>query len=132
MGYDANGSGELIIKRENFDKVVEAYHEWTGADGWQTQLTSNIEAVFNDQGFEISFDKNGNTEWVDFLYEKYHEQSAFIKMLAPWIENGSSIDFTGEDGAMWRISVFNHKFYETDGVVIFPGDPYWEEAEGSK
>lgn len=127
MSYYANGGGKLIVKKNNFDKVVEAYHTWTAEFGSDSSDMKDIKAIFEDQWFEVGFNDDGDLYWVDFPYEKYRDEGDFIEMLVPWIENGSYMDFTGEDGALWRISVYNHKYYETSWVVMYPGDPYEEE-----
>ena len=118
MGYYANGGGALRIKQEHFDEIVAACNRkfsWMNAE--------NIEDVFSDWGYELDF-VSGDIAWVWFPEGKLGHMEDFFEIIAPYTENGSMLDFTGEDGALWRSSFYNRKYYETGGVVTYPGDPY--------
>ena len=119
MGYYANGGGQLNIRQENFQNIIDACKEkfdWMGG-------CTNIEKVFDAWGFEVDF-QDGNIFWAWYPEEKYSSTDDFFEAIAPYVDNNSMLDFTGEDGAMWRCSFKDGKFYESDGVVTYPGDPY--------
>lgn len=129
MGYYANGGGQMHINKENFDALVEAYHNWTKQGGYDTSdSVRSVDDMFDNECFtDIDYGDSGNIEWLFFPEEKWRYTSEFLEMIAPFVENGSHMEFTGEDGEMWRVSYLDHKYYETSGVVTFPGDPYEEE-----
>ena len=123
MGYYVYGGGTMKIKKENFQKVLDTIkekYEWVN--------TETIEDAFSAFGFEPSIDqKSGDMTHCWFPDEKWRGCEEFLESLAPFVENGSHMEFTGEDGEKWRSSFFNGKYYETQGVTTYPGDPYDKE-----
>lgn len=127
MGYYANGGGALIIKAENVPKVVDAvrkHFDWLEA--------TDIDRIFEQFGFEIDFDgEEVSGAW--YPENKWHDDdvSELFETIAPYVENKSYLDFSGEDGSHWRSSFFCGQYIETQGYVTYPGDPYDEPGAGA-
>jgi hypothetical protein len=108
MGVDAiNTSGDFKITRENVEKFLEKYYP-------DDDVT--IKDVFDELGWEIqSSKKDGVTKvhreccgWIN------QEEFDFFFKLAPYIENGSYIEFeTIYDGASYDEWSFE------DGKLIY-------------
>lgn len=121
MGYEAHGGGPLIIMEDNFQNIVEALR-----DRFDWMQANDIDRAFEEWGFEVDFE-NGNIAWAWFEENRWNaDVDDLFETIAPYVENGSHMDFTGEDGSMWRCSFYNKQYIETNGEVIYPGDPYFD------
>lgn len=49
-----------------------------------------------------SYDKAGNIVDVSFIGEKIGDEDTLFDALGPYVEAGSTIECTGEDGSFWR------------------------------
>ena len=53
--------------------------------------------------WDIEYDEDGNVELINFNGEKFGEYIEFVLgAIAPYVEAGSYIEFSGEDGSRWR------------------------------
>ena len=69
----------------------------------KTENTARILSKMTRFGYEPEMDDDGNIVGVEFVGEKisYSEDTMF-DAIAPYVEDGSFIEMTGEDGCMWR------------------------------
>lgn len=130
MGYYAYGGGPLYIKHENFQKIVDALRnrcQWM-----REEDITDIGDAFDKFGFTLGF-TNENVTYCYYDEEKWHsDDSEFLfSTIAPYVDNGSHMDFTGEDDAHWRSSFFCGQWIETEGLLTYPGDPYDEPGPGA-
>jgi hypothetical protein len=65
--------------------------------------------IFNDLGFETSETDNGFT--LEAYNSKTGQEDVFLAVVAPFCEDGSYVEFRGEDGAEWQYSVRNGKLH---------------------
>lgn len=47
---------------------------------------------------------NGNVCYIEFMGEKLGDDLALFEAIAPYVEYGSYIEMSGEDGFVWRYS----------------------------
>lgn len=61
-------------------------------------------------GIEKSSDGGYDQIWLD--HEKFDDEDGIFQILAPFVSDGSFIEFCGEDGAIWRYAFNNGEFAE--------------------
>jgi len=121
MSYYIYGGGNFFIKKENFPAVIQALQ-----DKWQGLSSCNtLDSILDHCGFEeTGYDENGDLVHLAVLERKLWDQDEVLETIAPWAENESYLEMTGEDGDRWLWCVKDHKFYECPGEVSYRGDPY--------
>lgn len=67
-------------------------------------------------GFEPEYDGDENLISVNYS-DKSGQEELFFRVIAPWVAEGSSIVWRGEDGAVWR-------WYFTDGNMTIQEPMY--------
>lgn len=107
MSYYASGGGEMILNkkgRKNLDAV-------------QNVLDNTADEAFN----YTKIDNNGQSLYVCRDFENYHEEKvfAFLQEINPYIKNGESIEYRGEDGQTWRFIKHNGNFFEQSGEIRY-------------
>jgi len=119
MSYYITGSGSLKINPENIPFVLAAGDEIRKCAHFR-----NLPEMF--RWFYITYDQENNE--LSFDYVRLDIQDELLEAISPWVEDGSRIDMTGEDGGRWLWCWKGHKFYDCPGVVTYEGDPYEEKA----
>ncbi len=115
MGYCITQTdSNFRIKKENrkaafnaVKKIDTVDYHWV-PQGWSKGCKS-LPSVLEYWGYEAEIDKEtGDIIDVSFCREKLGDEVELFKALAPYVEKGSYIEMSGEDGALWRWS-FNGK-----------------------
>ena len=97
MGYDASGSGQVILRKKVPDEVLA--------------LLSSAEFLVEDA-------PDGGL-WLTFDYASYNDQiEDAMKALAPYVKSGE-VQFTGEDAEHWRFFFHNGKVDNQDGTIKY-------------
>ncbi|MBR6965631.1 MAG: hypothetical protein IKH81_00915 [Clostridia bacterium] len=96
MSYEARGEGSLIIKKESFDKLTQAVLSHLGGSA-----PESIEDLFENHGFEIEFDNEGNISGAEFPMAAARMATSFLDVIEPYIEEGTEMEFEAEDGDCW-------------------------------
>jgi len=133
MSYYAHGGGSFHVSKENFDplkKTVQNWMEMVVYDDaniiWNPK--ADIVCFFNDFGFDVELDGDGNIDNAYFPEGNVSDTDEFLEVIAPYVEDGSRLKMTGEDGDHWLWCFKDHKFYDCDAVITYKGDPYAEEG----
>ena len=122
MGYYAHGSGELRLKRQIPDDIIESLEEFDETDQY------------------VRHEKTGKQVHYLFLNhydEKYCEDYVYddLKKIEPFVESGS-IDFHGEDDCVWRFrfSPEAKEFIEDTGKISydFDDEPVAKKCNGNR
>lgn len=93
----ANQEGAFQAARAMPDRD---YH-WV-KKGW-TKGLRDIYAMIEHWGYDPDLDdESGNIIDISFCSEKLGEEVEFFKAIAPFVEKGSFIEMSGEDGSLWR------------------------------
>ena len=132
MGYyaAANGRVSLHLDKATFNELAEKLESSLEPD-------DDIEVIFHSEyrhgylgGLYVEdFEDMGNDEWVMYFNGeiKYHDDyiAKFLNILAPYIckeedfnVNGI-IEYSGEDGALWRHIFRNGAWYEEQGDIVY-------------
>ena len=107
MGYYITVSeSKFKIKVENLESAFKACKEkLTGQYHWvdteYTLNTNNIVEYLNEWRWCIEIE-DGNIIDIEFDGEKLGDDEELFKVLAPFVESGSYIEISGEDGDLWR------------------------------
>ncbi len=96
MSYEARGEGSLIIKKESFDKLTQAVLSHLGGSA-----PESIEDLFENHGFEIEFDNEGNISGAEFPMAAARMATSFLDVIEPYVEEGTKMEFEAEDGDYW-------------------------------
>ena len=120
------------MKKENFDNafrdlkslfVVEnmtvcdtvngkEYYHFRWVDNEEVIESINMYELMESIRFPVEFNGNGDICDIDFYGEKLGDDEIFLSALAPYVEDGSYIEFEGEDGYSWRWCFKNGKLVE--------------------
>ena len=125
MGYSANiTESNFIIKEECLEHAFTAakmflmvYDESISyVEKTDIESAQNIEELFEVFGFEIDLDPStGDLDAIDFVWEKLGEEIILLEQLSPYVEEGSYLQWVGEDGSTWR-----HVFKDGEVEVVEP------------
>lgn len=83
----------------------------------------SVESVFNKLGFETEPGTKPNTFRLIGYNSKTGQEDLFIGVMAPWTAEGSSMEWTGEDGERWRYYIENSRMYTQAATIT------WSDAE---
>jgi hypothetical protein len=93
------------IKEENFAPALEAIKELEG-HGWvdsKYKTTVSLrEAMIAWRWDPAIDDDTGDINYLYFEGEKLGDDERFFDALAPFVEEGSYIEVSGEESALWR------------------------------
>jgi len=112
------------MKKENFEKAMNAvkalaqcqdkmsglssygdgkksYH-FAWVDMAELARAKNIEDALRAWRWSVFFDENGDITGIQFEGEKLGDDKVLFDAIAPFVGNGSFIEMSGEDSAMWR------------------------------
>lgn len=106
MGYYANGYGYFEVK--DTDTIV---------DDFAKAMTDIEDETCN---YKITLWENDMA--IDFAYHgKYHEEDVreVLDVLTPLVEDGSMMEFSGEDGSLWAFILENGTWVEKQGYVVY-------------
>lgn len=81
------------------------------------ELVTSVADVFTMLGFQV--DSYEGKVHLTFYDHKTGQQDLFIAIVSPFVEEGSSLEWRGEDGAMWRHEVANGKLMVAEGFVKY-------------
>lgn len=88
------------------------WFSWMDANYPETCKT--LDEVLTALGFEIYYDEAGNINRLSYS-SKIGNEEYFLEAIAPFVKDGSYIDWIGEDHAMWR-----HEFNNGRMIVKTP------------
>jgi hypothetical protein len=98
MGYEMEmENSKFMIKEENIKKAEKALKT-------QFQLKErHLEDMLEElNGWSCEFDEEGNLTNIEFEGVKLHDDEEMFRTIAPFVEDGSYIEMSGEGGDLWR------------------------------
>ena len=116
---------DFTVAKENFDQLAEAVRAMLGdvnekggggssggneppvkwyswVDNTELANADTVAKAFKAWRWEAMLDEDGNIQDLSFWGEKLGDDEFFFQTIAPWVKDGSYIEMSGEDGAMWR------------------------------
>ena len=122
---------DFIILKKDFKKALEVLKllaktkpELGRVDTTQIILYSEtLEDALNECRYGCKFDKDGNIQNVFFNGEKMGDDDTIFKTIAPFVQDGSFLEFKGEDNNHWRWVFKKGQMMEINPRTV------WEEVE---
>lgn len=96
-------------------KQTAKWFSWMDANYPET--CKNMQTVLEALGFDLLFDPNTGDLTELFYDNKTGAEDVFIESIAPFIENGSFMEWRGEDGAQYRWEFRDGKMYTRNAVI---------------
>ena len=135
MGYCIDQLGARFrIERKNFGKALLAIKALAGSETITDSGGRHFSWVNNEEYLgaktlaeaidawrweaEVDGDE-GDIIDIRFRGEKYGDDDAFFKAIAPFVEKGSFIEMQGEEGARWRWFFDGYTVHEQEGRVVY-------------
>ena len=117
MSYSAEANGSLFIKKANIKNALDDLGY--SVDNIDNLTEDNIVEMFEEEGFRMIFDQEGNIVKTIFPYDYFDSDEVleFLESIAPYVEDGSCISFEGEDGDCWE--------YEFESGCVSGGPHDW-------
>jgi len=95
----------------------ESWYSWMASN--YPEITNNILDIFEMLGFDIDLDDDGNITGLQYN-NKDGAQDIFLAAIAPFVADGSWINWDGEDGDRWRFIYRNGRMKIVPAVVTYP------------
>jgi len=130
MGYYMDQSETYFtIKKENKDKALDLLKQFAAehtGEYWSYPAcvleTHTLGEAFEECGWEVMEDDDGNIKHIRFVYEKAGDEYNIFSAVAPAVENGSFIEMHGEDTTIWRWVFKDGKCKEEYPKIIWDYD----------
>lgn len=97
--------------------LAERHFSWMNnadPDEWET-----LEDAMASWGYPIETDDEGNVIDIRFHGQKIGDEDQLFDAIAPYVEDGSYIEMTGEDDYVWRWVFNGNRVEEVEGEVVF-------------
>lgn len=97
-----NGSNHPQARGSTYEngKTTKRFFSWMN-DVDVTQW-AHIKNAMDEWRYPCKIDSDGNVVKIEFDGEKIGQEEILFNAIAPFVESGSYIEMTGEDGAKWR------------------------------
>lgn len=122
---------QMRIKAENFSKVVEAINNYSLPDSiiyWNVASIYpfvDIAEAMNYIGFAIDIDdQTGDIIDMKYINDKLGDLDDALKYIAPFVEDGCYIEFSGEEGDLWRYVFSNGACEEIAPEIIWSNETH--------
>ena len=109
MGYCmSKDEASFMIRHENKAKALEKVKDWAKKQGRLAWIDDSdfeeetLEKVLENIRWKVELDKFYNIVDIDFTGEKLGDETKIFGSFAEFVEPGSYIQMTGEDGDKWR------------------------------
>lgn len=96
LAKDTSNMSRTRIYNKN---VVSQHYSWVNNDYVES---NDIKEIFKCWRWHVDTDDQGNIESIYFEGQKLGDDEYLFKAIAPFVKDGSYIEMSGEDGALWR------------------------------
>lgn len=143
MGYYMEQFGaDFVVIKDKIPEMIKAIHVLnkhthkmsggTYGNGRETKHyawvdmnfvnTDNVEEIFKCWRWSVDFNEDGSITDISFNGEKLGDDKILFDAIAPFVENNSFIEMSGEDGERWRWKFKNGKCVEIYAKVTWDDD----------
>ena len=98
------------------DGRTEAWFAWMPADYDET--LHSAEEILKEVGFEVYDNGEGGIELAGYD-SKSGQEEHFVAALAPFVKEGSYIEWEGEDGELWRQVKVGDQIITQSGYITY-------------
>lgn len=141
MGYNVSTRGsDFTIPADKLDAATQALKDLNKRDElksggsygpgdkreyWFSWMPANYDEtmhtaaeILESLGFTLSTDNDGSIS-IDYYDSKSGDEDKFIAALAPFVAEGSYINWEGEDGQHWRDEVRGGEIMQFNGSIVY-------------
>jgi len=127
MGYYITQlDSKIFISNENKSKALQAiktvnrrHYDWL-VNNYETFLNAqSLEGGLLDWGYISEYDVIGNIINVQIDKEKMGGEEEIFKAMSPFIEDGSYIEYRGDDGKQWKWIFEKGKMIEKVARLVY-------------
>lgn len=112
-----NWGVNLDAKPQGSTSVSNNPNKWFSWMDWNYDETcKSAEEIFSDLGFYTEITDEGDL-FIGMFSNKCGDEGTFLQAVAPFVEDGSYIEWQGEDGSMWK-NTFNNGKMETQHATF--------------
>lgn len=99
----------------------EKWYSWmnTSAEAFRNREVESLEVALGEWGYYPETDEDGNITDLYFDGGKIGDEDQMFAAIAPFVRQGSTLDFRGEEGAVWRWEFNGQSIVEKTGRVVF-------------
>jgi hypothetical protein len=130
MGYCMSQvESNFSIAKEDFPHALEAMRAMAGDDvhyDWiekaRLAKAKTIQEAFQEWGWGVTFEDEENESNIDsisFDMEKKGSEEAMFAAIAPWVEDGSYIEMSGEENDHWKWVFQDGEMKEKNGTIVW-------------
>jgi hypothetical protein len=94
------------------------FFAWMPEDYHLKRVCPTLASILQELGFETDVDDDGNLH-VNYYDSKTGNEEVFIEALAPFVKEGSYIEWCGEDSERWRQIVRDGQVVAEAGYVVY-------------
>lgn len=97
---------------KDLDESASGWHGVSPSYVVKQRWKKDFNSLMEDMGFAVD-GLNGGVDYIELRYEKYRDtEFEIFQVLAPFVEEGSFIQFVGEDYNIWRYAFKDGKCVE--------------------
>ena len=135
MGYDVKQRDTKFFlpadKKVEALAAIKALHEGTRHKGWYAfawvdtrvvMKATSLEDALREWGYDSTVRVGGDITDLQFARQSAGDEECLFGALAPFVQAGSYMIFTGADGETWRWWFDGRTRRRQEGTVVFP-DP---------
>ena len=111
--YDSEKRGGAYADGE----LKQRWFSWMDAD--YDQRVTSVREVFELLGFDCDYNQDKGMVIIDGYDGKIGQEDLFLAAVAPFVDNGSYMEWRGEDGELWRYEVRDGKLYILGAVITW-------------
>lgn len=114
-----SGRSYSWVRTEEFVQA-DSLREALGAWRWPAVVSSDERT--DGWVCRRMFSGEGDIEGLDFAGEKLGDDSELMHAIAPYVDPGSHIDISGEDGDHWRWCFDGRICVQQEGRIVYDGE----------
>lgn len=97
------------------------WYSWmnNSAEDFRNRNIESLEKALGEWGYYPETDEAGNITDLYFDGGKMGDEDQMFEAIAPFVRQGSYLDFRGEEDAVWRWEFTGQSMIEKSGRVVF-------------
>lgn len=116
------GTGFTIIN----GKKTKQQFAWVSTETFANAKT--LKESLEEWRWDIEMKEDGSVDGISFSGEKIGDENHLFEAIAPYVESGSYIEMSGEDGLIWRWKFEKGKCTEEAAILDWDGNTQIVEA----
>lgn len=102
-----------------FDQITKVWSSFSWVDIDEFRAAKTLVEALKAWRWIIEVDVDDNVIAILFDGEKLGQDQLLFDAIAPWVQDGSYIEMSGEDGSMWRWVFEAGKCHEVQATITW-------------